>query len=774
MNMPMRNNERDWVYPDILEIPASFQAALGGSSVFTQTLYRRGIQTIESAKGFLNPDLYQPAPADQLPGLTKAVERILEAFAKKQTVLVWGDFDVDGQTSTTLLVSALSGQGSIIRHYIPNRSRESHGVSTPTLQNKISEHSPSVLLTCDTGIDAFEAVEFAQNLGIDVIITDHHQLPLDLPIAHSIINPSMLSEDHALFNLPGVGVAYKLIEALYSHLDLDPEIFLDLVALGIVSDVARQTGDTRFLLQKGLALLQNTSRLGLQQLLTIANLKPGDITEETIGFVIGPRLNALGRLDDANSCVEFLTTSVLSRAAEMARQLDSLNSRRKILTETIFQDSVKLINDHPDYAEDYPILVLQGPAQWHPGVIGIVASRLVDRYHKPVIMLSQEGSISRGSARSIPGVPISALISESAPLLHSFGGHPMAAGVSLSLEKVPQFRRDLAENYHRIVGGPPKPPKVKIDSDIHFQSITEAFITDIQRLAPFGAGNPKLLFSTRGVRLAENGIKVIGKEDTHKKITLIDSSNQQQDLLWWNSADIDLPAGEFDVAYALDLTSYKNKLQVQATLRHFRQLSGSPVVIPKQSKIELIDFRFNPSPASELSSYITKPGAIVWAESNSPEGVESYQRLDLFKSDTLVIWTSPPSREIFNKALDQVEPKEIVFFAVDPAVQTLRKFITKLHGLLKYMMENNIISFDSEKAAQSIAATPALIEVGLDWIHSHGDYDLSLFSSESKILAGPRKNLEDFQLIDKKLKFMLREIAAYRSYFSKAKLDTLL
>ena len=670
--------------------------------------------------------------------------------------------------------SALSGQGSQIRHYIPNRSRESHGISIAALKNKISEYSPSVLLTCDTGIDAFEAVEFAQSSGVDVIITDHHQLPSEIPPAYALVNPNMLSDDHALFNLPGVGVAYKLIEALYSHLDLNPEIFLDLVALGIVSDVAHQTGDTRYLLQKGLALLQNTSRLGLQQLLAIANLKPRDITEETIGFVIGPRLNALGRLDDANSCVDFFTTSILSRAAELAQVLESLNSRRQVLTETIFQDSVKLVNEYPEYVQDYPILVLQGPAQWHPGVIGIVASRLVDRYHKPVIMLSQEGSISRGSARSIQGVPISALISESANLLNSFGGHPMAAGVSLPLDKVPQFRRDLAENYLRIVGGSPEPPKVNIDADIHFQAITDSFIKDFQRLAPFGAGNPKLLFSTRGVHLVPGGIKIIGKEKNHKKITLIDSSNAKQDLLWWNSADIELPNGEFDVAYALDLTSYKNRLQVQATLRHFRQTPGTPILIKKQSKLELIDLRSNPSPESALSRYFSTPGSIIWAESNLPKGIDSCQRSSLQKSDTLVVWTTPPSSEVFKQALDKVEPNKIVFFAVDPAVHTLRKFITKLHGLLKFKLENNIGSFDSENAAQSIAATPALIDVGLEWIHYHGDYDLSLFLSDCQILPGPRENLDGFPLIDKKLKFMLREVAAYRSYFSKAKPDKLL
>jgi len=584
----------------------------------------------------------------------------------------------------------------------------------------------------------------------------------------------MLDVNHPLFSLPGVGVAYKLIESIYSCLDLNPERFLDLVALGIVADVASQTGDTRFLLQKGLSYLQNTSRLGLQQLMDIVNINPKAITEDTIGYTIGPRLNALGRLDNANSCVDFFTTTNPARAFELAQQLEHLNSRRQILTETIFQESIKLIEDFPEYVQDYPILVLQGPPQWHPGVIGIVASRLVDRFHKPVIMLSQEGNLARGSARSIPGVPISALISESSDLLISFGGHPMAAGVSLSMKKVSQFRRGLADNYDRIIGGPPKPPGVKIDAELPFKSISDSFIKDFQRLAPFGAGNPKLLFATRGVQLAPHGTKIIGKENTHKKLTLIDSSSEKQDFLWWNSADLELPGTDFDIAYSLSLSTYKNKLQVQATLHHFRESKGTPILIKRISKFDLVDLRSHPLPGDKISSHFSSSGAVIWAESNSPEGLISYPRSELHNSDTLVIWTTPPSQEIFQSALQRVEPKQIVFFAVDPEVQTLKPFITKLLGLIKYLLDSDNISFDSQRFAQRIAVTPALIEVGLEWIHFHGDYDLSLFSTNHLINPGPRKNLAGFTEIDKKLKFMLREIAAYRSYFNKAKLDALL
>ena len=772
--MPMRNSNPEWVFPEIFPVPANFQAKTGSSTVVTQTLFRRGITTLDDAIGFLDPDYYHPSPPSELPGLEKSVDRIQDALKNNQNILVWGDFDVDGQTSTTLLVSALAGLGSKIFHYIPNRARESHGVSPDTLVQKIAEINPSLLITCDTGIDALESATIAQSAGVDLIITDHHQLPQVLPSAYAIVNPNLLEEKHALYSLPGVGVAYKLIESLYARLNRDPEPLLDLVALGIVADVAVQTRDTRYLLQIGLRQLRKSSRLGIQQLCKIGNINQTDISEEEIGFVIGPRLNALGRLDDANSCVDFFTTTDPSRAAELAAQLDHLNIQRQHLTEEIYQDSLRILEQYPEYARDYPIIVLNGPGQWHPGVIGIVASRIVERFQKPVIMLSKEGRLARGSARSIPGVPISALISESSSLLISFGGHPMAAGVSLPFENIAQFRRGLAKDYDRIVGGPPELPRVLIDAEIPFKTISTSFVKDFQRLAPFGAGNPKLLFATRGVHLIPGGIKIIGKNSNHKKITLADSSGSTQDFLWWNSAEIDPPSGIFDAAYSLDLSTYKNKIQLQATFQSFREFTGTPVIINGQTKIELIDLRSSSSPEDKLSDLLPSTDTIIWSELNSPAGFSSVSRLKLIKSTTLVIWTTPPSLEIFKYALHKVKPKTIVFFAQDPDVQSVHKFITNLLRLLKNHINKEEKSYDSASFAQAIAVTPALIEVGLDWIHLHGDFDLSLFYSEGRIKTGPKENLDGFQDIDKKLKFMIKEMAAYRNYFNKAKLDTLL
>ncbi len=387
----MRNPEREWIFKDLAVIPGEFESEIGGHPIVSQTLYRRGITTLNEAHGFLNPAYYEPTPPSELPGLIKSVERILLELSSSRPILIWGDFDVDGQTSTTLLTSALTDLGTSVIHYIPNRASESHGLSVDSLARIIERSRPGLIITCDTGIDAIEPVIYANSKQIDVIITDHHQLPPQLPDAFSIVNPASLDPDHPLSSLPGVGVAYKLIEEIYSRFDLDPTRYLDLVALGIVADVAHLSRDTRYLLQKGLSVLRNTTRSGLRLLFENANLNAENISEDQIGFAIGPRLNALGRLSDANTCVDFFTKTDPDNILKLATQLEVLNTRRQELTERIFKETKEMVATNPELDDDFPILVLQGPTDWNPGVIGIVASRLVERYHKPVIILSKEG-----------------------------------------------------------------------------------------------------------------------------------------------------------------------------------------------------------------------------------------------------------------------------------------------------------------------------------------------------------------------------------------------
>ena len=769
--MPMRNSQIKWVFPAVFDIPANFQSETGYSSVISQTLFRRGIISYNLARGFLNPDFYHPTPAVQLPGLKLAAKRLQAALSLNEKVLVWGDFDVDGQTSTALLVSALSDLGFNVHHYIPNRAKESHGISTSSLAAQIDAYHPDLILTCDTGIDALEPIELSQNQGIDVIITDHHQLPSVLPNAHAIINPNMLPSIHPLSSLPGVGVAFKLIEHLYSYYDRKVDHLLDLVALGIVADVAPLSGDTRYLLQRGLPILRNTSRLGLQQLYNNAKLEESSISEDQIGFVIGPRLNALGRLSDANSCVEFFTTSNNAIAANLAGELENLNAQRQELTEVIFQDALTKIESNPDLVEDYPILVLLGSPDWNPGVTGIVASRLVDRFRKPVIMLTREGDYARGSARSIPGVPISDLIASASDILISHGGHPMAAGVRLQGDRVSEFRRTIAQNFEGVVGDILPSPEVIIDAALPFQSISVDFINDFHRLAPFGSGNPKLLFASRGVNLVSD--KTIGKNKNHRKLTLVDSAGTKQDVLWWNSVGIDLPVSSFDIAYSLVLSKFTGQSQPQLTLQHFRNSEDTPILLKDSKEIELLDFREQNDPLAELGRLVDEnPSSVIWAEYNIPPGFDCLPREELEKSPMLIIWTTPPSPAVLKKALNSVSPKTIVLFAEDPMPQTNRSILQALLGLLKHLRDTGKF-YDPALFAQSIGQTPALIELGLAWFHEHGDYDLSQLKT-NQIHPGGGSPLPGFAAIDAKFNLLLHEISSYRYYYKNTKKEYLL
>ena len=763
--MPIRNRDIRWKFPDLVEVPGNYQLSIGGSSLVSETLYRRGFKSIQDARAFLNPDLFKPSPSSDLPGLSKAANRLAEIIETHGRVLIWGDFDVDGQTSTALLFSALKTLGADTFHHIPIRSVESHGVTIPVLSQKIQEVSPDLILTCDTGIDASAAVAFANERGVDVIITDHHQLPPSLPAAYAIVNPNMLDLPHPLSTLPGVGVAYKLVEEIYSFFDEDPTVFLDLVALGIVADVAVQTGDTRYLLQRGLDVLRNVPRPGLLEMYNTHNLSPSQVTEEQIGFLIGPRLNALGRLDDANSCVDFFTTQDQSTASFMASRLESLNKDRQRLTEEIFKDAINMVDSDPVLNEEYPILVLQGPPSWHPGVIGIVASRLVERFHKPVIMLSQDGDFSRGSARSIPGVPIASLIGSCDDILASHGGHPMAAGMSLPAKNIPQFRLRLKDNFHQMVGDSLPPLVIQIDSELSFDKISEKFVLDFQRLAPFGAGNPKLTFAARGVFIqSPDQVRLIGRENNHRKITFTDSNGDSFDFLWWNSASIDIPSMPIDITYSLDISTYKGQTQVQATLQNVRQSPGTPVYLPKDFPIKIVDLRDSPTPLADIQNLPSSSSSTIWAEWNRPEDLPSKPRNKLPQADRLIVWTTPANRQILNSVVKKVSPKEIVIIGIDPPMSSLEDFIQALLGLLKHMKRTGK-SFDLSLFSQALAMPDPAIELGLEWIRLHGDYNLEGIS-DGLVLPGSMKVLPGFEEVDRKLKEILREIIAYRHLFS--------
>ena len=436
-----------WLDPRPVEIPASF-ADLNLPPLIAQTLVRRGISDIESARAFLHPD---SLPSIPFPEIENAVEYVLLAMRSNDSICVWGDFDVDGQTSTTLLVQTLQAIGANVTYYIPIRGKESHGVHIESLK-PIIDNGAKLIITCDTGITAYDAIDYANSRGVDVVVTDHHDLGDTLPNAKAIINPKLLPKDHLLANLAGVGVAYKLAEALLiKNQKSEIKKMLDLVALGLIADVALLKGETRSLAQKGIQALRNTNRLGLKAMAELSGTNFETLTEETIGFTFAPRLNALGRLSDANPAVELLLTQDPVRARILAAQIEGLNTQRRLLTRQVYDAAEAQLHKDPSLLNE-PAIILSH-RDWPGGVVGIVANKLVEQYHKPAILLTESNDgILRGSARSIEGLHITEAIAANKDLLINFGGHPMAAGLSLQADKLNAFKKGLGKAIEKQLG----------------------------------------------------------------------------------------------------------------------------------------------------------------------------------------------------------------------------------------------------------------------------------------------------------------------------------
>jgi single-stranded-DNA-specific exonuclease len=745
-----------------------------GDPFLAQLLAQRSLTTVEQARAFLNPDAYHPAPPEALPDMDLALSRLLQAIERQEVIYVWGDFDVDGQSATALLVSGLRDLGADVRSYIPNRLTESHGMKLSSLRRILAE-GVGVILTCDTGIAEHEAIAAAQAAGVEVIVTDHHDLAETLPPALAVINPKRLPPDHPLRELPGVGVAYKLAEGLYQTCGRDSasERLLDLVALGIVADVARQTGDTRYLLQKGLAVLSQTPRLGLQLLIESAKLAVERLTEAHIGFWLAPRLNALGRLGDANLAVELLTSNDLTRARIITLQLEALNDRRKLLVDRVVVQALGQLEDTPALAE-YNAIVLAA-ADWHPGVLGIAASRLIDQFGKPTILLAlrPDEPLARGSARSVPGCDIHQALKTQAHLLHSFGGHPQAAGLALAPENIAAFRRGLSAALDGCRADLEK--SVALDALVELPQISPELLASIQRLAPFGPGNPPVRLGCTGLHVVEE--RVFGKTGSHKRVVVRDAAGFLQEIIWWSGAAEPSPQGAFDLAFTLSPDDF-NGGAIQVEWLVAREWTPAPVV----AKPEFVDWRRIENPISYLISHVSNNQqstvnsqlSMIWSEGLTLPNLSPLPRHQLAPAETLVVWTAPPGQDIYQQVLQAVKPRRIFIVGQPSPFETLPAFIRQLLGLIKYVLTHKEGEVNLDELAAALGHRPATVRLGIDWLAVQGK--LSLYADEGDILVlrpDQRPPRPEAEAVENLLQAALAETAAYRRFFREASLAAL-
>lgn len=720
-----------------------------------QTLLRRGISRPEDAEAFLHPERFA---STQFPGIESAVELIKLAIRSGDKICVWGDFDVDGQTSTALLVQTLQALNANVIYYIPVRGRESHGVHIESLK-PIIENGAKLLLTCDTGITAHDAIDYANSRGLDVIVTDHHDLGETLPNAKAIVNPKLLREDHPLRNLAGVGVAYKLAEALLIENQKSEIVnLLDLVALGLIADVALLQNETRSLAKQGIEQLRNTNRIGLRVMAELAGASFDSLTEETIGFTFAPRLNALGRLGDANPAVELLLTQDSARARLLATQIEGLNAQRRMLTKQVTDAAEAQLRENPDLLNQ-PAIVLSHP-NWPGGVVGIVANRLVERHHKPAILFNEsDDGILRGSARSIEGLHITEAIATQKDVLLGFGGHPMAAGMSLKKDDLPAFRRGLGKAIERQLGDIAfEEPTLQLDAWLALSDLNLDLADSLELLAPFGAGNPELTLATRNVALMS--VREIGKTKEHLRLNIEDENGEMQSLLWWSGAGEELPPtdAKFDVAYTLRATSYRGQRQVNLQFKEFRITEERPIEV-KETRLEIQDLRLNASTFERLNVQ-----TLIWAE--GADKTKGKSRFALTRADEFAIYTTPPSPAELRNALEIVKPKIVHVFAIPPAEDKPDDFLKRLAGLCKFALNNKEGKTTLHDLAVAMAAREIAVELGLQWLAAGGQLSVNIEDGDVLLSKETQEKNPYLQAeLFTALRGVLSETSAYRKYF---------
>ena len=809
-----------WIQEPHVEPSAALRAAVGGHPLVAQLLAQRAFDTPEKALPFLDSGAYRPAPPSALVGLERAAHTLFDAVRQGKNFLVWGDFDVDGQTSTTLLVAALQELAGPqrVRFHVPNRFSEGHGIHALKLRELLEDASfrPHVLLTCDTGIADGEGIGIAKDAGLTVVVTDHHDLPSEFADveagaappcgepaelvgdqsvrrADAIVNPKFLGADDPLRTLPGVGVAYKLVQQLYELAgDADGAAqFLDLVALGIVADVAEQLHDTRYLLQLGLDRLRRTERIGLKALMGSARLSPESVDAQSIGFQIGPRMNALGRLDDATVAVELLTTDDAIRAGQLAAQMERLNNERRLLTSQIAQTAFDMLERNPVLL-DFNAIVLANP-NWHAGIIGIVASRLVDEYHKPTVLLcSPPGEPARGSARSTPGADIGAAIAACGDLLIHHGGHPGAAGATLEAANIDRFRRELSRqiDLHRIDAGP---EGLRIDAELPFSELSLALVEEIERLAPFGNGNRLPTFVSHSLTVVQD--RRIGRDGAHRRLLLQDGQERKQTVLWWRSADVELPSGPVDIAYTLGINEYRGERTPQLTLEAIRpaeKSAGRAAATAGSADglaahCALHDLRRESIAAADLP---TIDSAVWFAEGTRLGDVPFQSRLEAVEAEegrALVLWSSPPSPELLHWLVETLAPSELYLIGRDTAEAQSDAVLKQVAGMAKWSLQRDSEGGQGGKAqdgllpidrlAARIGVTEAIIRCSLLWLERKGLLRLQGWEEGdvARIKPGDGREGDDGEraLLQEELKELLAEMRAYRRFFLRAQVQAL-
>ena len=680
------------------------------NSLIKKLLCSRGIKTKKEIEDFLNPlnmDITSPFVFNDM---KKTVERLTKAIDEKEPIVIYGDFDADGVTSTSILYKTFKYLNANVHYFIPDREAQGHGFDTKALIKLMTTIKPKVIISVDCGISDIDAVKFINSFKtIDVIITDHHEAPEQLPDAFAIINPkaqNALSDEltpkqiEYLTYLAGCGVASKVALAVLNHYGKEEFIYslLPFVAVGTIADVVPLLGENRYFVTKGLELISNGKHEGLTKLLESAgyDITKG-ITAENIAFGIAPRINASGRLDTVDAALKVLISENMQEVNMAITSLNELNRIRQTLCSEIFAQADEKVKKE---GNKNPAIILYDEG-WHIGIIGIVASKLVEKYYKPVFLMNynRETKNFRCSARSIPGVHLYEVIKENEELFSGFGGHELAAGLSFNEENASfeTVKKALNQTIKEVTAGKDLEPFINIDLKLDADEINLELIEEISQLEPFGASNPSPVFELDNLTIRQK--RLMGNDNSHLRLVL-NKDAYEFTAVRWSQGDISLNNGDkLDIAFHPQINEFNGNTSVQLVIDdiHSEALPDKEFI---KSKYKIYDNRTKTNIYNEVNDYLksTKLNIKVFAESKivldnlkpySQITSKIFNRADIPKCDIVMFFDYPSDRKTLDKILEKAEPKGLHFMNYEPRIFDEQGLLKTFLGMIKYASHNN-------------------------------------------------------------------------------------
>ena len=707
-------------------------------SIIDRLLEVRGIKTEEGKREFLNPLEITLVHPNAFSDMQKAVDRIVNAINKKENILIYGDFDADGVTSTSVLIKTFSFLGGCVDYYIPDRDTEGHGLNSNTLVKLLSQKKPKLIITVDNGISNFDEVKFINSFGRDVIITDHHEAPEDLPPAYAIINPKAMNaldeklstkQIEYLTSLAGVGVAFKLAQAVlekYDKLSFCYEL-IPFVAVGTIADLVPLIGENRYYVKKGLELISSGKHYGIKRLIEHAGIDlENGVTSEQIAFIVAPRINASGRMETVDPAIKLLISDNKQDIELSIMQLENLNKLRQQIVSQTFEEADEEWNK--TNSKDNAIVICN--PNWHIGIIGIVASKFVEKYYKPtfIITYSEETKIYRCSARGVKELNLYDIISNVSDYLDGYGGHQLAGGFTFSSEKITfdDIKKALNNTVDEMLEGKKLIPSLDVDLELQIEEVNIDLIEEISKLEPFGMSNPSPTFVVNNLTLKQK--KIMGSTKEHLKL-IIEGPNGLIDCIWWSRGDIPLVEGDkIDIAFTPQINTFNGVTNIQLILKdiHSEYIAEEEII-----KQRIFDHRKKTNILSQVDDYIKKSKKVmsVFVENRTIlDSLKPYKniynaiinRLNVHKSDVLMFFDYPAEEDILQTVLSESSADDIHYMNYNSECYNEELLLKTFSGMIRYTCNNLNGEFNLSRGASALGVTNVIIEILLEMFEDAG------------------------------------------------------